>query len=64
VKHLTDFFCLLIYLLIKYIMTLTEARRIGYLFEESNGVLTEGILDRVKDSIKKKFSKEETEDIK
>lgn len=45
-------------------MTLTEARRIGYLFEESNGVLTEGILDKIKDSIKKKFSKEETEDIK
>lgn len=45
-------------------MILTEARRIGYLFEESNGVLTEGILDKIKDSIKKKFSKEETEDIK
>jgi hypothetical protein len=45
-------------------MTLTEARKIGYLFEESNGILTENILDRIKDSIKKKFSKKDTEDIK
>jgi hypothetical protein len=45
-------------------MTLTEARKIGYLFEESKGILTENILDRIKDSIKKKFSKKDTEDIK
>ena len=44
-------------------MTLTEAKKIGYLFEESNGILTENILDRIKYSVKKKFSKEETEDI-
>lgn len=45
-------------------MTLTESKKIKFLFEESNGVLTEGIIDNIKDSIKKKFSKKDAEEIK
>ena len=45
-------------------MTLTESRKIKFLFEESNGVLTEGIMDNIKNSIKKRFSRKDTEEIK
>ena len=41
-----------------------ETRELKTLFLESNGILTEGILDKVKDSIKKRFSEKDTEELK
>ena len=38
-------------------------KEIKLLFEESNGVLTEGIMDKIKDSIRRKFSKKDAEEI-
>jgi hypothetical protein len=45
-------------------LTLKETRELKTLFLESNGLLTEGILDKIKDSIKKRFSGKNTEELK
>jgi hypothetical protein len=37
-------------------LTLKETRELKTLFLESKGMLTEGILDKIKDSIKKRFT--------
>jgi hypothetical protein len=45
-------------------LTLKETRELKTLFLESEGILTEGILDRIKDSVKKRFSGKDTEELK
>jgi len=45
-------------------LTLKETRELKTLFLESKGMLTEGILDKIKDSIKKRFSGKDTEELK
>ena len=44
-------------------LTLKETRELKTLFLESKGMLTEGILDKIKDSIKKRFSGRDTGDL-
>jgi hypothetical protein len=45
-------------------LTLKETRELKTLFLESKGMLTEGILDKIKDSIKKRFTGKDTEELK
>jgi len=45
-------------------LTLKETRELKNLFLESNGVLTEGIVDKIKDSIKKRFTGRDTGELK